>query len=96
MQKSKVTFGLDPTADTLGVCSLTHQCGSVPVARERKADTRSSRTRRKRRARVEKSERLAAVPLQYRAAFANYLLHGMTPAQARLRVCAEMAEAQEL
>lgn len=65
------------------------------VARERKADPRSSRIRRKRRARAQKNGHLVAVPLRYRAAFANYLLHGMTPAQARLRVCEEMAEAQE-
>jgi hypothetical protein len=35
------------------------------------------------------------VPLQFRAAFANYLLHGMTPEQARQRVAAQMAGTQE-
>ncbi len=61
------------------------------MAREQKANGRSSRTRRKRRVRVQKSERLVAVPLQYRAAFANYLLHGMSPTEARQRVCEDMA-----
>jgi hypothetical protein len=75
--------------------SSDEQSWERTVARNRKADPRSSRTRRKRRIRMQKSERLVAVPLQYRAAFANYLLHGLSPAEARLRVCADMAETQE-
>ena len=65
------------------------------MADERKSHIRNSRTRRKRAARVEKSEAPVQVPLRFRAAFANYLLHGMSPEQAKLRVAADMSEIQE-
>jgi hypothetical protein len=44
---------------------------------------------------VAKSEAPPQIPLRLRAAFANYLLHGMTPDQARQRAAADMAETQE-
>ena len=65
------------------------------MAHKRKSDIRSNRTRRKRRTPVKKSEVPVRVPLRVRAAFANYLLHGLTPDQARQRVAAEIADMQE-
>lgn len=35
------------------------------------------------------------VPLQFRAAFANYLMHGMTPAEAKRLIAAQIAAAQD-
>jgi len=66
------------------------------VGHERKSDIRNTRTRRPRRARVQKKEAPVQVPLQYRAAFANYLLHGLTPDEARERVAAQMALTREV
>ena len=65
------------------------------MAHERKSDTRTSRIRRKRRVLVKKSEAPFQVPLRFRAAFANYLLHGLTEDQARQRVAADMADTQD-
>lgn len=66
------------------------------MARERKSKSGGSRKRRKMGARVKKSATGVPVPLRFRAAFANYLLHGMTPAQARMRIAAEMTEAADV
>jgi hypothetical protein len=42
---------------------------------------------------VQKKRAPVQVPLQLRAAFANYLLHGLTPDQARMRIAEDMANA---
>ena len=65
------------------------------LAHERKSDIRSTRTRRSR-SRVQKKAAPVQVPLQYRAAFANYLLHGMSPEEARTRVFADMDRPREV
>ncbi len=44
---------------------------------------------------MKKAEAPQQLPLQLRAAFANYLLHGMTPDQARQRLAADMAKTQK-
>jgi hypothetical protein len=62
------------------------------VAHQRKSDIRKTRTQRTRRAPVQKKRAPVQVPLQLRAAFANYLLHGLTPDQARMRIAEDMAK----
>ncbi len=63
------------------------------MARERKKSKfRTTRTLRKRRPVAATSKTTVQIPLQARAAFANYLLHGLTPDQARMCVAEDIAE----